>query len=197
MIHHQMTKFIYDYPKEIELDDGQKINISESDMKNERYFALVIPNDFIDKLALHLQDNGFGEAFPSWDQGEKYGLSKVINDTWELHIRIFENGHIFPHIEIRRDYFEHLNEGYIWPVYYEAVNLIREVTDANATLHIKTNHFVRRIVTKVPVTLSPPSKLNEWKPFAYFGVGVATGILLTIGTLKLKEYLDNNKKGKS
>ena len=191
-----MTNFNYDYPKEIELDDGQRITLSQDDMKNERYLAIVIPSNFVEKLVSNLENNGFSDAVPSWNQGEKYGLSKVMNNTWELHMRIFANGHIFPHIEVRRDYFEHLDENYIWPVYDEAVNLVSGVTDAIATLHIKTNQWVRRIVTKAQVTLSPPSNLTEWKPVAYFGAGVAAGALLTVGILKLIEYWDTNKKRK-
>ena len=38
-----MTEFMYEYPKEIELENGDIIRLEESDMKDERFLAIIIP----------------------------------------------------------------------------------------------------------------------------------------------------------
>ena len=192
-----MNNFEYEYPEKIELDDGQEITLSQEDMKDERYIAIVLPSDKVDYFANFLKTQGFKDATPAWDQGEKYGLSKIIYDPWEMHIRIFENGQIYSHIEVRRDYFEHLDERYIWPVYDEPIKLVKQVTDAIGTLHVKSGEWVRRVITKARVTLSPPSKVTEWRPVAAFAGGIVVGASIAIGLIKLLEYLDELKKRKN
>ena len=112
-----------------------------------------------------------------------------------MHIRIFENGFLFPHIEIRRDFTQHLNDKYVWPVYFEAMEYVYSFTDKYDLLYLKTNKRVIRIVTKTSVKLTPPSKLTEWKPLVYFGIGVVAGALTAYGVFKLKEYLDRENEG--
>jgi hypothetical protein len=190
-----MTEFTYEYPKEIELENGDIIRLEESDMKDERFLAIIIPAEETRSFASYLHDHGFTDAQPSWFQGEKYGLSRIVNDPWELHIRIFENGFLFPHIEIRRDFTQHLNDKYVWPVYFEAMEYVYSFTDKYDLLYLKTNKRVIRIVTKTSVKLTPPSKLTEWKPLVYFGIGVVAGALTAYGVFKLKEYLDRENEG--
>lgn len=112
-----MLNFEYEYPEKIVLDDGQEITLGNEDFKNERLLAIVIPSDKVWVFANFLYNKGFTDARPAWGQDERYSLSRIINDPWELHLRIYENGRVFPHIEVRRDYFQHLDNNYIWPVY--------------------------------------------------------------------------------
>ena len=189
-----MTEFTYEYPKEIELENGDIIRLEESDMKDERLLAIIIPAEETWGFASYLYEHGFKDAQPSWFQGEKYGLSRIVNDPWELHIRIFENGYLFPHIEIRRDFTQHLNDKYVWPVYFEAMRYVYQFTNRNDLVYLKTNQRVMRIVTKTSVKLTPPSELTEWKPWVYFGIGIAAGALTTYGAFKLKEYLDRENE---
>lgn len=189
-----MVDFEYEYPETLELVSGQEIVLTQNDLKDERTLAIVIPQSKTWEFASFLYDRGFSNAEPAWYQGEKYGLSRIIKDPWEMHVRIFENGYIYPHIELRRDYLEHLDQRYTWPVYDEIMEYVKRFTDSFGLVYLKTDQWVQKIVTKAKVVLSPPKSLTEWKPVVYFAGGMAAGVALTIGLVKLFEYLGKDKE---
>ena len=181
--------FEYEYPEKLALENGEVIFLDQDDMKDERSLAIVIPKDRIWNLASYLYDQGFSDAEPAWNQGEKYSLSRIVNDPWELHLRIFENGQIFPHVEVRREFFQHLEHKYIWPVYYEAMKYIGSFTDATGLLYLKTNQWVSSIQTIAKRSISAPTSLTEWKPIVSFIAGALVGTTITYSLMKLWEYM--------
>ncbi len=184
-----MNDFNYEYPETLTLDDGETVVLDKEEMKDERMLAIVIPREKVWSFASFLYDRGFSEATPAWNQGEEFGLSRIIDDPWEIHIRIYRNGRIFPHVEVRRDYFQHLDEKYIWPVYYEAMKYVDEFTDEHGLFYLKTKKWVTGIVTKAKSRLIGPDGLTEWKPVVSFVSGLAAGALLVYGLSKLFESL--------
>ncbi len=185
-----MIDFEYEYPKRIKLKDKEEIELTDDEIKDESSFAIVIPRAKIDPFDFYLCHNGFSDAFPAWPKGEKYGLSKVVRDPWEIHIRIFENGRIYPHVEVRRDYLEHLDTYYVRPVFFEIIDYVKAVTDAFGLLYVKKNQWVSSIETKVKMILRPPESRTEWKPIVYTAVFASSAFLLGWSLAKLLESLD-------
>lgn len=188
-----MENFVYSYPVKLLLENGTSLALTRDDMKDERYLAIRIPESSIDPLSDRLKSVGFRKAVPSWDQGETYGLSKPVNGTWEMHVRVFPDGSIYSHVEIRRDFFQHLNERYVWPVYDEALELARAVAANVRTVHVKSDSQVSRILAREKVTLAPPSRLTGWKPVAYFAGGIIAGTIAYYSISKIKQLLGKGK----
>lgn len=187
-----MNKFVYEYPKTVELKNGTKVDFDLNDMKNERMLAIVIASEMVDSFSNYLFSQGFQQAVPAWKQGETIGVSKVVTDPWEMHIRIFSNGYIYSHIEVRRDYFEHLDERYIWPLYDEPLALVSKVTGAFGIMHLKSKQWVGRVITKTRMSISPPSSLTEWKPIATAVGVIVAGAALGYALAKLLDYLSED-----
>jgi hypothetical protein len=64
------------------------------------------------QLVQALTANGFTPAAPSINKGEKYGLSKKLENDLEWHVRAYVTSDVVlleSEIELSRDYFEHLN----------------------------------------------------------------------------------------
>lgn len=184
-----MNIYEYEYPEKLMLEDDSEITLSLDDMKNERIIALVIPECQIWPFASYLYNNGFEDTKLAWDQGQKYSLSKILNNTWEMHIRIFGDGKIYPHIEVRRDFIEHLNQNFIMPVFYEAMKYLEDFTDTWGILHLKTNKYVTCILTKAKIRINPPVSLTKWEPIVSFVGGMLAGVLLNVALEQLKKYL--------
>lgn len=184
-----MDVFEYEYPEKLMLEDGSEITLSLDDMKNERMIALVIPEEQTWPFASYLHNHGFEDTKLAWDQGQKYSLSKILNNTWEMHIRIFGDGKIYPHIEVRRDFTQHLNQNFTMPVFYEAMKYLEDFTNAWGILHLKTNKWVTGILTKAKFKINPPDSLTKWEPIASFAGGMIAGVLLMVALDQLKKYL--------
>lgn len=184
-----MDIFEYNYPETFTLEDGTETTLSLDDMKDERILALVIPNDKTWQFASFLYNHGFADTSLAWDQGQKYSLSKILNNTWEMHIRIFDDGKIFPHVEIRRDFAQHLNQNFIRPVLFEALEYIKDFTDGWGILFLKENKWITSILTKAQFKINPPDSLTKWEPSISFIGGMIAGILLMVALDQLRRYL--------
>lgn len=57
-----------------------------------------------------------------------YGLRKVLDKVWELHVRLYDDGFIYSEGEARRKYLENLSDRRL-NVVYEAYEYYRGVYD--------------------------------------------------------------------
>ena len=179
------------------MNDGTRISLSELERKDEEYFAIVVPPQQVGRVVDILRQEGFTKASPAWNKGEKYGLSKVVEEPWEMHVHLYSDGSIYSHIEVRRDYFENLDTRYIWPLIDEMIRYVRRVTDAFMIFHNKSKQLVRRVVSKVRLRIKHPTSRTEWKPVVevveYVGIGVAIGLAI-VGIVELIDYLSRKKE---
>lgn len=192
-----MNDFEYAYPKEIKLGDGRRITLSDEERKDEEYFAIVVPPQKVEAVVDVLQEEGFTKASPAWNKGEAYGLSKVVDEPWEMHVRLYRDGSIYSHIEVRRDYFEHLDTRYIWPLIDEMIIYVRKVTEAFIIFHNRTKQLVRKIISKVRLKINHPTSRTEWKPVVVVVESVAIGAaigLAVVGIVELIDYLTRKKE---
>ncbi len=149
------------------LGTKKPITLSASQLENAKNHPLFIPwipINRIPEVEKVLRQLGFKDSIPAEPQGEKIGLSKSLtpnNPEWELHIRIFENGDIKPHIEVNREYLEHLTHPRIY-VIYEAYEYYRT---ACPEFYLKyQDQWVSKIYENYSITLPSPSSLTPWKP---------------------------------
>ncbi len=189
-----MCEFEYEYPNEIELDNHQRLTLSNNDIKDEKYFTLMVLPEKINDVVNILRKNGFTDASPAWDKGEAYSLSKVVKEPWEMHVRLYNNGSIYSHIEVRRDYFEHLDTRYVWPLIDEIAKYIQRATDAFVIVHTRTKHPVKRIISKKKLRVSPPASRTQWKPTVEIIGVIAVTTLATYGIMKLLDYIFGEKE---
>ncbi|MEM0134964.1 MAG: hypothetical protein QXU18_07030 [Thermoplasmatales archaeon] len=185
-----MNAFQYEFPNEIELNNGQRLTLSANERKDEKYFAVVVSPEKISEVVSVLRGDGFTNAWPAWNKGEAYSLSKVIDEPWEMHVRIYSDGSIYSHVEVRRDYIEHLDTRYIWPLIDEITGYVQRVTDAFMIVHTRTKQLVKRVISKVRVRISPPTSKTEWKPAVEVIGVIAVTALVTYGIVKLIDYLN-------
>ena len=155
--------------------------------QDEPLFIPWIPPEKIDDLDRYLRGIGFKTATPAFDEGEKLGLSRTLApqyDEWELHIRVFENGDIKPHIEVNREYFEHLSHPRIY-IIYEAYELYRVVyPDFNVRYNGK---WIEKIKENYSITLPAPSRLTPWKPMVG---GIALAAIIGVAMWALSKPRD-------
>jgi len=74
--------------------------------------CIAIPLLYEAQLIQALTTDGFTPAVPSINKGEKYGLSKKLENDLEWHIRAYVTSDAIlleSEIELSRDYLEHLN----------------------------------------------------------------------------------------
>ena len=154
------------FPREIVLEDGNRVRIEKDKISDESLFSLLYPEKSTDNLAVALIKNGFRDATPSFFKGEVFSLSKEILFPWELHLRLFNNGEkyskIFAHIEISRKYFEHLF--IIQPAVYEPFDFYRTVYRQFRVMYEPSGKTVKEFKSNYEITLAPPENLIEWMP---------------------------------
>lgn len=189
-----MNAFQYEYPNEIELNDGSRIKLTESERKDEEYFTVVVSPSKVEHIVAALRKDGFRDAWPAWNKGEAYGLSKVVDEPWEMHVRLYSDGSIYSHIEIQRDYFEHLDTRFTWPLIDEITRYLQRATDAYMIVHTRSRQMVKRIISKVKIRITPPLSRTEWKPVAEVVGIIAATAIVSYGIAKLLDYLSDRKE---
>ncbi|AAT42725.1 hypothetical protein [Picrophilus oshimae] len=152
-----------EYPKRIRIKN-KLYDIDLESARDENTFSIVIPKDYVKKFVIKLIEYDFKDALPSIYKGEIFGLSRPIESPWELHIRIFNHddkySKIFAHIEISRNYIEHLFM--VQPVIYEVTSYI---DSPYYILYEPESKKVSRIIENRKILLSPPENLMEWRPY--------------------------------
>lgn len=178
------------YPSYITLQDGRRVHITKEETINEEYFSLLVPTKKIDEIASKLKsEDGFSDAFPAFNKGEDFSISKVILHPWELHLRLYREsaqppfGKIQGHIEVSREYFEHFN--LVQPVIYEPFEFYRKFFSNFVVWCKPYNNWVSSIDENYKITLQGPSGLTPWKPVVatVAAVGIFAGILYAIDKL--------------
>lgn len=178
------------YPSYITLQGGKRVHLSKKDILDEEYFSLLVPTKVIDEIATKLKnEEGFKDAFPAFDKGEDYSVSKVLLNPWELHIRLYHDsiqnqfGKIQAHIEVSREYLEHFH--LVQPVIYEPFEFYRKVFSEFVVWCNPYGNWVSSIDENYKITLQGPNSLTPWKPIVVTvaAVGIFAGILYAIDKL--------------
>lgn len=150
--------------------------------RNQPLFTPWIPIDKITNVETALKQLGFQNAVPSEPQGEILSLSKALAPNsleWELHIRVFKNGDLKPHIEVNREYFEHLTHPRLY-VLYEAYDFYRM---ACPEFYVKYGgEWISKIEENFSITLPSPSSVTPWRPVVG-GIALAAIVGLAIWAL--------------
>lgn len=170
-------------PRKFVLESGDVVILTEKDtekLARATLFRLWVPD--IDSIYNYLVEaRGFKTAVPAVPKGEKYSLRKTIDDTWELHLRLYSNGFIDAEVEVRREYIEHLTSGQRLNVVYEAYDSYKDIYDKLHLWYAPSRSWVTSIIDNFSVELQEPSRLIPWKPIV---LGVVAGILVTYKLLK-------------
>ncbi|NON63152.1 hypothetical protein [Acidianus sp. RZ1] len=146
-------------------------------INKEAIFKSWIPPEVIPNVVEELRKKGFKDAVPSMPQGEVYSLSKKLNEVWELHIRIFDNGFIESYIEVGREFFEHLGDIRAY-VAYEAFEYCRDAYEKFHLYNSPANEWITEIYSNFRLELPPPSSLTPWKSIigGLAILGIVTGL---------------------
>ncbi|MEM0139570.1 MAG: hypothetical protein QXZ44_03035 [Ferroplasma sp.] len=178
------------YPKDITLNGGRKLHIREEDISNEKFFSLLVPSARIDDIAISLKrEGGFRDAIPSFPKKEDYSISKIIQEPWELHIRLYHSsempyfGKIHAHFEISRQYFQHLS--IVQPAIYEPFKFYEKIYDKFLLWCNPEKNWVSSIDGNYRIALQKTGSLTPWKPVitAAIAAGAFAGISYAISKL--------------
>ena len=148
-------------------------------------FENWLPEEKIDDVKNYLIKTGFTKPEIAIPEGEAFGLSKLLDNTWEFHIRVFNSGVVRSHIEINRKYFQHLGNLRIFTA-YEAYDFYKYVFPESYLKYVPENQIIKNVTENFKVSLPEPTGLTPWKP-------VISGIVLTgitvAGLHFIKKYL--------
>ncbi|MEB2793519.1 MAG: hypothetical protein G5Z43_000268 [Caldisphaeraceae archaeon] len=114
-------------------------------------------------------------------KGERYSLRKVLDNIWELHIRLYDNGFIDAEVEVRREMLEHLSPRRI-NVIYEAYEFYSGAYDKLHVFYVPEGEWITSIKEHFSVKLREPDTLTPWKPIV---VGVVAAGLFAYAVLRL------------
>jgi hypothetical protein len=104
-------------------------------------------------------------------------LSKPLNNTWEFHIRIFKSGFIESHIEINRNYLEHLGDSRVFTA-YEAYEFYRPVYNKFYLYYSPAKEWIKKVMSTMRISLPEPTSKTPWKPIiAGFGTLSIIGLI--------------------
>lgn len=168
-------------PRRFVLDSGEVVTLPaevvEDSLVKEPLFLLWVPSRLIEVLHAHLLKMGFEEAFPSLPKGEVHSVRRLLEDPWELHLRIYADGFIESEVEVRREFVEHLGDRRMYVV-YEAFEFYRDLYDTFHVYYRPSGKWVVKVLENFRVRVRPPQSLTPWKPVV---AGVAA--LATVGLL--------------
>ncbi|QRF76164.1 hypothetical protein Thermo_01681 [Thermoplasmatales archaeon] len=174
--------YITQIPSDFITEDGVTHKLKASDIQNisrEPLFENWIPPEKLSEVKDYLLSTGFkipGMALP---QGEVFGLTRSLDPILELHIRAFPDGRIQSHVEVKREFFEHLGGQSRIYVVYEAYQFYRPVVNEFYLRYISSNSYVTSIIQNFNVSIPAPSKVTPWKPIV-MGIGMAAIIGLAL-----------------
>ncbi|BCU69853.1 hypothetical protein [Stygiolobus caldivivus] len=141
-------------PKRVVYSDNTSEVLAKDYVKAEGNLRLFTKD--VQKFLRDLKSRGFKETALEIRKGESYSLTKRIG-VWEVHVRIYPDGFVDPHLEVSREYFQHLNS--------PSVSFAYELMLMFPYLELY-NHGKRvvRVEGVYEEKLSPPSHLVPWKP---------------------------------
>jgi len=172
-------------PRTVRLEDGSIITVSGEEAI-QGAFSLYIPPVHLDELARHLTSKGFEAAGVSLGKGEKYNLRIVVQEPWELHVRIYGSGLVEGEVEVKREYIEHLSP---WrsSVIYEVFQFYQDFYPTLHILYKPKGLYVVRVIDHYRVELKPPESLTLWKPIVIGGVLIGVLGLIAYFLSKLEK----------
>jgi hypothetical protein len=100
-----------------------------------------------------------------------------IYNIWELHVRIYQDGFIYGHFEVSRDYLEHLQYPTI-PSIYEVFDFYRIAYDKLHIFDSIAGKWIKEVRIQYLVTLNLPRSLTPWEPIA-----IVVGALSAVGII--------------
>ncbi|MEM3737266.1 MAG: hypothetical protein QXJ75_04170 [Candidatus Bathyarchaeia archaeon] len=151
----------------------------------ERCDCFKIRMEDLARFERNLRDCGFTEP-PQLVKGRQvFGLSKELDDVWQLHIRGYEDGCLHSEVELRWIYAEHANEpsrpGHPWIL--DLLKKFRieysEREPPEGCLRIK---------------LEPPKTLTEWKSLSansFARALINSGLPRKLSIGELESFLEN------
>lgn len=160
--------------------------VSEGFSKNPPIICGHVTTEEVDTVYNHLRVVGFEEAIPANPEGEKCGLGLDPGNHWELHVRIFPDGRLESHVEVSREYFEHLGNNRIFVV-YEPFQYLYPKWPVNL-LYTPFNKGVASVQNNFEVKMPPPASFTPWKP-------VVVSIALVAGFAAIMAVIAGRKGG--
>lgn len=173
-------------PRTVMLEDGSVIAVSGEDAV-QGVFSLYIPPIHLDELVKHLRSKGFETPEVSLGKGEKYNLRIVIQEPWELHVRIYDSGMVEGEVEVKREYIEHLLEPWRSSVIYEVFQFYQDLYPTLHILYKPRGLYVVKVLDHYRVELKPPESLTLWKPIVIGGVLIGVLGLIAYFLSKLEK----------
>jgi hypothetical protein len=164
-------------PREVMYFDGTTAVLPRDYVLKEGNLRLFVPKNKIETVVSALKSSGFKEVSLEFTKGEKYSLSMKIYNIWELHVRIYQDGFIYGHFEVSRDYLEHLQYPTI-PSIYEVFDFYRIAYDKLHIFDSIAGKWIKEVRTQYLVTLNPPRSLTPWEPIA-----IVVGALSAVGII--------------
>lgn len=170
-------------PRKFVLESGDVVVLTEKDAERlikDTLFRLWVPDiDSVYEYLVNVQR--FEQAVPAMPKGEKYSLRKALDNTWELHLRLYSNGFIDAEVEVRREYIEHLTSGQRLNVVYEAYDSYKAMYDKLHLWYVPSRNWVTSIIDNLSLELHEPGRLIPWKPIV---LGVVASVVVAYKLLK-------------
>lgn len=148
-------------PAKVVYEDGESEILSLDFVLNEGNLRLHVSKEKVKDLVNLLISLGFTSSF-SFHKGEKFSLVNKYFDIWELHFRIFEDGFIDSHLEISREYVEHLTLKSI-PSIFEAFEMYMPLYPYLELYNAAKRKWIREVENHYAIPLKRPEKLTPWK----------------------------------
>lgn len=151
-----MNEIYIKLPKRVIYDDGTSEILSKDYVKVENNLRLY--TNEIERFLRDLKEAGFKETLLEIKKGEKYSLSKK-KGIWEIHVRIYSDGFIDSHLELSREYFQHLT--------FPSVSYAYELQLMFPYLWLyNRNKRILEVEELYEEKLTPPKLIIPWKPIA-------------------------------
>jgi len=183
-----VADYITKIPRKFILESGDivtlKITDVEEKLAKDVIFRLWVPDvEAIYKYLIEKQ--GFEHVILAIPKGERYSLRKALNDVWELHLRLYNDGFIDAEVEVRREYFEHFNKRL--NVVYEPFEFYEGLYDKLYVFYTPAREWIVKILDNFHIKLRKPNTLTPWKPIVMDIGMISAGLLICVLTKLTRE----------
>ncbi len=180
-----MMSISVSYPKIIELEDGNQVEITTDVWKNRQ---LVVETDRTEKEVREIfEKEGFKTTIKEFVKNNQLGSGMVKKiDDWQVHFRFFQHGdhiQIDGEVEVSSDYTQHLTHGWI-SAFKESMDIISRHFNELWVYHTKLKKYVKRIVKENILELTEPKTKTDVIDLLLIGIGALSAGLLVASALK-------------
>lgn len=142
--------------------------------------------EWLEKVRKALLEEGFEfTAFQDIKEGQSFGVVKDIDDSKQMHVRGFEDGHLEAEIEVSRYFLEHPETS------KPATEELREILDSHDIEYDEEP----QLKSPVEKSIDVPSTLTDWRsqihPNRYKAIGIISIIIGVLANV-LSLYLWNS-----